>query len=322
MSEGSPPSSDRLSRLFQAGSAALVLNSLYLAAFATPSLFYMTNVAVHVLGGLAMIVVGLLWVRPRLRAFSAVPKMAVLLLAAGVALGMALTVTGATTRYRWLLLAHIAVVSTGTLLALVIAAIESAPLVRQRFRPAHAVAVIVLLAAAGWSTAFVVKQRKAERYAWQIVNPASPALSMDGEGAGPSSPFFPSSSNTNVNGIIPANFFMTSKTCERCHKDIYDQWNSSAHHFSSFNNQWYRKSDRVHAGRGRDEALEVVCGLPRPCRVLQRQIRPSDQRADRYAGGPGRAGVHLVPFDLARRQHHGAGRFHDRVPAAPRSRGQ
>ena len=76
----------------------------------------------------------------------------------------------------------------------------------------------------------------------RIVNPASPALSMDGEGAGPSSPFFPSSSNTNVNGIIPANFFMTSKTCERCHKDIYDQWNSSAHHFSSFNNQWYRKS--------------------------------------------------------------------------------
>jgi tetratricopeptide (TPR) repeat protein len=65
---------------------------------------------------------------------------------------------------------------------------------------------------------------------------------MEGEGAGPSSPFFPSSANTNVNGIIPANFFMTSAACARCHKDIYDQWNSSAHHFSSFNNQWYRKS--------------------------------------------------------------------------------
>ncbi|HUP41108.1 MAG TPA: tetratricopeptide repeat protein, partial [Vicinamibacterales bacterium] len=25
-------------------------------------------------------------------------------------------------------------------------------------------------------------------------------------------------------------------------REIYDQWNSSAHHFSSFNNQWYRKS--------------------------------------------------------------------------------
>jgi tetratricopeptide (TPR) repeat protein len=45
-----------------------------------------------------------------------------------------------------------------------------------------------------------------------------------------------------VNGIIPANFFLTSAACGRCHKDIYDQWNSSAHHFSSFNNQWYRKS--------------------------------------------------------------------------------
>ena len=41
---------------------------------------------------------------------------------------------------------------------------------------------------------------------------------------------------------MPSNFFMKSEDCARCHKDIYDQWNSSAHHFASFNNQWYRKS--------------------------------------------------------------------------------
>ena len=35
---------------------------------------------------------------------------------------------------------------------------------------------------------------------------------------------------------------MESDACERCHQDIYNQWQSSAHHFSSFNNQWYRKS--------------------------------------------------------------------------------
>jgi tetratricopeptide (TPR) repeat protein len=242
MSEGSRTSSDRLSWLFRAGSAVLILNSLYLAAFATPSIFYVTNVAVHVLGGLAMIVVALLWLRPRLGSWSAATKIAALLLAAGAALGIALAVTGATTRYRWLLLTHIGVVSAGTVLALVVAAIKAAPHARQRLRPAHALAVVLLLAAAAWSSAFVMKQRQAERHALRIANPASPALSMDGEGAGPSSPFFPSSSNTNVNGVIPANFFMTSKTCERCHKDIYDQWNSSAHHFSSFNNQWYRKS--------------------------------------------------------------------------------
>src|SRR5881394_3684709 len=35
---------------------------------------------------------------------------------------------------------------------------------------------------------------------------------------------------------------MESDSCQRCHADIYKQWFSSAHHFSSFNNQWYRKS--------------------------------------------------------------------------------
>jgi hypothetical protein len=65
---------------------------------------------------------------------------------------------------------------------------------------------------------------------------------MDDEGAGPKGPFFPSSAETNVGGTIPSTFFMTSQECGRCHKDIYDQWNSSAHHFGSFNNQWYRKS--------------------------------------------------------------------------------
>ena len=65
---------------------------------------------------------------------------------------------------------------------------------------------------------------------------------MDQEGAGPASPFFPSSANTNVNGTIPANFFMTSAAAAAATRDIYEQWKSSTHHFSSFNNQWYRKS--------------------------------------------------------------------------------
>src|SRR5262249_11363928 len=76
----------------------------------------------------------------------------------------------------------------------------------------------------------------------RIVNPSSAPLTMEGEGGGPQSPFFPSSAKTNVGGIIPANFFMDSATCGECHKDIYEQWKSSVHHFASFNNQFYRKS--------------------------------------------------------------------------------
>ena len=65
---------------------------------------------------------------------------------------------------------------------------------------------------------------------------------MQEEGGGPTSPFFPSSAKTNVGGVIPSNFFMDSEACGSCHADIYAQWNASAHHFASFNNQFYRKS--------------------------------------------------------------------------------
>src|SRR5439155_231903 len=76
----------------------------------------------------------------------------------------------------------------------------------------------------------------------RIRNPTNAPTSMYEEGDGPNSPFFPSSATTTSGKTIPSNFFMTSETCKRCHPDIYEQWNSSMHHFSSFNNQWYRKS--------------------------------------------------------------------------------
>jgi tetratricopeptide (TPR) repeat protein len=69
-----------------------------------------------------------------------------------------------------------------------------------------------------------------------------PPETMDGEGDGPQGKFFPSSAQTKDGGNIPSEYFMKSDACERCHADIYKQWNSSMHHFSSFNNQWYRKS--------------------------------------------------------------------------------
>jgi tetratricopeptide (TPR) repeat protein len=76
----------------------------------------------------------------------------------------------------------------------------------------------------------------------RIVNPHEVPAAMEHEGGGPGGPFFPSSSETSTGGIIPANFFMTSASCGRCHTDIYQEWQSSTHRFSSFNNQWYRKS--------------------------------------------------------------------------------
>jgi tetratricopeptide (TPR) repeat protein len=99
--------------------------------------------------------------------------------------------------------------------------------------------VVALVAAAVGGR--VADDRRQQRL-YRIDNPAQVPLSMEQEGGGRRGPFFPSSANTDSGGIIPANFFMTSAACGRCHKEIYDQWSSSTHHFSSFNNQWYRRS--------------------------------------------------------------------------------
>src|SRR5262249_8706326 len=76
----------------------------------------------------------------------------------------------------------------------------------------------------------------------RIQNPADSPETMDQEGDGPPGDFFPSSAQVYGHQKIPSKFFMESDSCQRCHADIYKQWFSSAHHFSSFNNQWYRKS--------------------------------------------------------------------------------
>jgi Flp pilus assembly protein TadD len=227
-----------LSRVLLWGGALLFVNSAYLAAFATPSLFYFANVALHVVLGAALFVAGLPWLRRWYRSLTPLDALTAVLLGAGSVLGLVLTVTGATSRYRGLLVAHIAITSLGAVLA---CSIGLAALVRRgRLRPLTLLYAAVAFCAVAGPLTIVLAARTAT-HASRIVNPMAP-VTMDGEGGGPTSPFFPSSSNTNVNGTIPSNFFLTSETCGRCHKDIYDQWKSSVHHFSSFNNQWYRKS--------------------------------------------------------------------------------
>ena len=66
---------------------------------------------------------------------------------------------------------------------------------------------------------------------------------MHEEGGGPSSPFFPSSAQDQCRRHDPRpTSSWTPNVCGDCHKDIYEQWKGSAHHFASFNNQFYRKS--------------------------------------------------------------------------------
>ena len=103
-----------------AAAAVLAVNSAYLAAFATPSLFYYANVALHVVLGVAALILAIGWLRGRPERMPLSWTLAALLLGAGAVLGGALVATGTTTRFRWLLLSHIAASTAGALLVLAI----------------------------------------------------------------------------------------------------------------------------------------------------------------------------------------------------------
>ncbi len=232
----------RDSRTFAVAVGLYLLSTAYLAAFASPTLFYFANVVLHIVAGIVLASIAAVRLARAWRGLALAIRVASVVLAIGIAFGLAIVFLGAAGPYRWLLPAHIGttLVGGGALLAL-----WSVTLLRHGTRETRV--------AAGITAAFVclsalaslgagVFGRADARQKYRIENPTVVPASMFQEGRGPSSPFFPSSADTNVRGIIPATFFMTSESCGRCHQDIYKEWNSSAHHFSSFNNQWYRKS--------------------------------------------------------------------------------
>jgi len=102
-------------------------------------------------------------------------------------------------------------------------------------------AICLLLLGGIGAGAYYLRESRWQNHA-RIANPLMPPATMNGEGDGPDGPFFPSSAQVYGKQKIPSRFFMESDSCKRCHEDVYNQWFSSAHHFSSFNNQWYRKS--------------------------------------------------------------------------------
>jgi tetratricopeptide (TPR) repeat protein len=199
-----------------------LLNTGYVAAFSTPSIVYMSNVLLHLGLGLALTgAIGVLIWRRRDTAVSV--RIGATALAVCAAVGVFLAAVGATRAHQSALTIHIWFGAAAIMFAL------------WRFRRWRglqaAVLAMLLIQAFRWTD----RPRP-------IRNPLTVPVSMAEEGAGPKSPFWPSSANTDVNHTIPSNFFMDSKLCGECHKDIYEQWNSSMHHFASFNNQFYRKS--------------------------------------------------------------------------------
>ncbi len=228
-------SSDRFmgGRRLTALLAFLFASAVYLYAFPQANVFYAGIVLLHVVVGVLASVVLLFYFVKLVWDASIIGRAGWILFAAGAVLGVVLIKTG-TLRTEWnLLYAHIVlcVIGGGVVFAEQIGD-RSGSLVRR------AVCLLALAAIAG-DAQYV---RKSWQNQARIENQLMPPAEMNGEGDGPDGPFFPSSAQVYGGQKIPSQFFMESDSCKRCHQDIYNQWFSSTHHFSSFNNQWYRKS--------------------------------------------------------------------------------
>lgn len=220
----------------------LLVNSAFVAVSSAATVFHYANVAAHVLLGLAAPVAVWLLGRRALGRWGAWGVLAAAGTLLAVGGGLYLAWVGGGLAHQTARNVHAALGAASAVLAALWAFAAGA-------RGGNGVprsAGLVALGMVALTTVGVVVAKASAQRNWNaahtIVNPDLPPDTMEGEGAGAGSPFFPSSARTSVGGVMPAGFFMTSQECGRCHREIYDQWNSSAHHFSSFNNQWYRKS--------------------------------------------------------------------------------
>jgi Flp pilus assembly protein TadD len=219
----------------------LTLSAIYLYAYPAATIIYGGGVLLHAGAGILLAVLLIPILRQVFRNCFLEIRFGWLLIAAGTLLGLVLIKIGTPNRFRFWLYLHIALCVAGVLI------VATSWLTRQGWLGKGFTGAVASFAALALLTFGIAAGSWWTRnIAWKnsnrVVNPHMPTETMDGEGDGPNGKFFPSSAQTRDGKNIPAKYFMQSQACERCHSDIYKQWNSSAHHFSSFNNQWYRKS--------------------------------------------------------------------------------
>lgn len=219
---------------------SLLLSAIYLYAFPAPTVTYVVGVLIHAALGVAATVTFLAYAPRAFRQWAGADRLAWLGYAVAAALGVVLLFIGtARPQWNWLYAHEIA-----SLLAVVLLASRWMAAKRWLAVPGGVlVRPAVCLLLVGLISFVSYQNRNGRWFSTHVIhNPDTAPTTMDGEGDGPNGRFFPSSAQTMDGKTIPGKFFMESESCKRCHQDIYNQWYSSAHHFSSFNNQWYRKS--------------------------------------------------------------------------------
>lgn len=247
---------------------ALVINSAYVAAFTSPNIFYVGNDLIHPFLGILVAVLLVVFAfqhRDFFRGWAAAASL--ILLGIAAAFGVYLAIAGMTRPHSVELYVHVGCMIAGLALLLIHLgkrvgenrnskleirnssfenrqpAIEESPSFEFRVSSfVFGLCAGVMLGSLLFYGVIAGYHRYFPDPEYVVHNPATAPLSMDDEGAGANSLMFPSSARTSDGKPIKSTFFMNSESCQRCHPDIYAQWQSSMHHYASFNNQWYRKA--------------------------------------------------------------------------------
>src|SRR5258708_7448344 len=232
---------ESIKRWLSRSALALVVSAVYLYGYPSATISYVVVDLFHIAMGIVLTLFLVFYLFRLLPRETLLARLGWILLLAGALLGVVLVKIRTPLRLKPWLYAHVASCVLGALFLAASWLFSKGWLGEGVIRRGLGFAALALLttgiAAGTWWTREV-----AWKTANRISNPLMPAETMDGEGDGPQGKFFPSSAQTKHGGNIPSKYFMKSDACQRCHADIYKQWDSSMHHFSSFNNQWYRKS--------------------------------------------------------------------------------
>ncbi len=223
------------------GLIALTISAAYLYGYPSATIPYGVMDLFHIAAGIVFTILLVVYLLLSFRNEALLARLGWILLSVGAVLGIVLIKVGTPARLRAWLFTHIALCILGALLVLTSWLASRGWLGASFIRRALRFAALLLVTGGICAGAWWIRE-VAWKNANRISNPPMPPESMDGEGDGPQGNFFPSSAQTKDGGLIPAKYFMQSEACQRCHADVYKQWETSAHHFSSFNNQWYRKS--------------------------------------------------------------------------------
>src|SRR5262249_7698761 len=160
------------------GFLALLVNTAYIAAFASPTIFYMSNVLLHVVLGTALFIAAIFLIARNAELRRRIAPAFGFFLAALLA-ALYLAAAGNIREHRWALWAHVIAAVLG------IAALIPFAWKRPAFRIAAAVLVLLPLSTWLYRRAFPDPNDR-------IRNSHRVPASMDEEGGGPASPFFPS----------------------------------------------------------------------------------------------------------------------------------